>query len=250
MAGSYAGHVKMRVKAMKGGMSGGTYASLSYVMEEAEKDAQVFHPLLEPYVLNPKDSPKGQDEPDLDKVAYDTDAKSWIAPFIMSVINTKVVRRSNALAEFPYGLTFKYDEAMLTGDGISGRLKGLVTTGVLGALMAGKSGSLWKKLIGRILPNPGEGPNKKARDNGFYNLVFICKMNDGQTLKGRVTGDRDPGYGSTSKMLGEAAVCLALDKKKCPDITGVLTPATALGAPYLKRLEDNAGLTFKLYTGI
>jgi len=216
--GEYAEHIKMRVKAMKGGMSGGTYASLSYVMEEAAEDNAIFKVLMDPYGLNPKEGPRGQDKPDLQKVIYEEDSKSWLAPFVMATINTKVVRRSHALSGHPYGTSFRYDEAMLMGDGVGGK----------------------------VLPDPGEGPSKSQRENGFYNLRFYGKMKDGTTHIAKVTGDRDPGYGSTSKMLAEAAICLAKDKSKCPDIAGVISPATALAGPYLKRLIDNAGLTFEL----
>ena len=243
--GAYANYIKLRVKAMKGGMSGGTYASLSYVMEEAEKDKSICKTLLDPYGLNPTNSQKGLDGPDLRKVVYDSDAKSWIAPFIMAMINTKVVRRSHALMGLPYGSDFKYDEAMMTGDGISGRIKGIMIAGVLGIMMAGRPGSLLKKITERVLPDPGEGPNKNEREKGFFNLALIAKMTNGNIIRGKVTGDKDPGYGSTSKMLGEAAVCLAKDKNKCPQIAGVLTPSVALGDPFLDRLCDNAGLTFE-----
>jgi len=132
------------------------------------------------------------------------------------------------------------------GDGVGGRMKGYATAGTLGLLMAGKPGSILKKITDKVLPDPGEGPSKSQRENGFYNLRFYGKMKDGTTHIAKVTGDRDPGYGSTSKMLAEAAICLAKDKSKCPDIAGVISPATALAGPYLKRLIDNAGLTFEL----
>ena len=111
--------------------------------------------------------------------------------------------------------------------------------------MAGKPGSMLKKLTDKVLPDPGEGPNKSQRDNGFYNLHFYGKMRDGSIHVAKVKGDRDPGYGSTSKMLAEAAICLAKDKEDCPSVSGILSPAVALAGPYLKRLSDNAGLTFE-----
>ncbi len=245
--GVYAEHVKMRVKAMKGGMSGGTYASLSNVMEEASKDKSIYKILFDPYGLNPTDSPKGEDKPDLAKVLYEEESKSWIAPFIMAGINTKVVRRSHALSGYPYGASFKYDEAMMTGGGFSGRAKGLMTAGVMGIMMAGKPGSLLKKVTDKVLPDPGEGPNKQERENGFYNLKLFATLPDGSQVQGRVTGDKDPGYGSTSKMLGEAAVCLARDKDQCPDVAGMLTPSTAMGDAYLARLQNHAGLSFNYF---
>lgn len=245
--GVYAEHIKMRVKAMKGGMSGGTYASLSYVMEEAAGDRSIYKTLFDPYGLNPNDGKRGEDKPDLAKVVYEKESKSWLAPFIMAGINTKVVRRSHALSGYPYGSSFKYDEAMMTGGGFSGRAKGLMTAGAMGIMMAGKPGSLLKKITDRVLPDPGEGPNKHERENGFYNLKLFATMPDGTLIQGKVTGDRDPGYGSTSKMLGEAAVCLAKDRDRCPDVAGMLTPSTALGDAYLERLVKNAGLTFDYY---
>lgn len=245
--GVYAEHIKMRVKAMKGGMSGGTYASLSNVMEEAAKDKSIYKILFDPYGLNPNDSQRGDDQPDLAKVIYEEESKSWIAPFIMAGINTKVVRRSHALSAYPYGASFKYDEAMMTGDGFSGRAKGLMTAGAMGVMMAGKPGSLLKKVTDKVLPSPGEGPNKEERENGFFNLKLFATLADGSQVQGRVTGDKDPGYGSTSKMLGEAAVCLARDIDRCPDVAGMLTPSTALGDAYLERLQNHAGLTFDYY---
>ena len=125
-------------------------------------------------------------------------------------------------------------------------MKGYATAAALGVLMLGKPGSMLKKLTDKVLPDPGEGPNKSQRDNGFYNLRFYGKMKDGSIHVAKVTGDKDPGYGSTSKMLAEAAICLAKDKSSCPDVAGMLSPATALASPYLKRLNDNAGLTFEM----
>ena len=244
--GEYAQKIHLRVRAMKGGMSGGTYASLSYVTEEAEKDPSIYKTLYDPYGLNPDDGKRGKDKPDLQRVMYDKVAQSWIAPFVMAVINTKVVRRSHALAGYPYGVDFGYDEATLTGKGMSGRFKGNALLVGLGALMAAKPGSMWKKVVDKFLPDPGEGPSAKQRENGFFKIALYGVMSDQSVIVGQVTGDRDPGYGSTSKMLAEAAICLAKDKELCPDVSGVITPATALAQPYLDRLKKNAGLTFEI----
>ena len=245
--GGYAKHIKMRVKAMKGGFSGGTYASLSNVLAEAQEDKSIYITLLDPYGLNPKGEREGEDQQDLSKVIYDEDMKSWICPFIMSTINTKIVRRSHALHQYPYGKHFRYDEAMATGDGIGGRAKGLMTAGAMGAMMAGKPGSMYRKLVDRVLPDPGEGPSAAEREAGFYNLRFLGLMQDDSIIQAKVTGDRDPGYGSTSKMLGESAVCLALDRDKTPDSGGgVLTASSAMGQVLVQRLRRNAGLTFDI----
>lgn len=240
--GKPATQIRMRVKAMSGGMSGGTYASFNDTMEKAQKDKSLFAVLMNPYSLNPAGEQEGPDKPDLQGVIYDKGAKSWIFPFIMAGINTKVVRRSNALMDYPYGKTFRYDEAMMSGDGFMGRIKGIMNALMLGILMMAKPGSFLKKIIDSRLPKPGEGPNAAQREAGFYNLRFYTTLHDGSSVIGKVTGDRDPGYGSTSKMLAESAICLAQDE--LPNVAGVLTPAVAMGKPLLKRLEENAGLSF------
>jgi len=238
--------VHMRVKAMKGGLSGGTYASLSYVMEQAQEDRSIYKTLTNPYGLNPKGEQSGPDKRDLQSVVKDRDINAYIGPFIMAGINTKVVRRSNALSQYPYGKEFLYDEAMVTGKGLSGKMKGYGLLATLGMLMVGKPGSMMKKLVDKTQPKPGEGPNKQERENGFYNLLFLGKQDGDIKIKAKVTGDRDPGYGSTSKMLAESAICLALDKEKTPKVTGMLTPSVAMGDALLDRLEQNAGLTFSI----
>jgi short subunit dehydrogenase-like uncharacterized protein len=163
----------------------------------------------------------------------------------MAGINTRVVRRSHALAGFPYGQDFRYRESTLTGKGIGGWMKGTLMTLGLGALILGISLGPTRKLLQRfVLPKPGEGPDRELQQSGFFNLMQIGVLPDGTTMRTRITGDQDPGYGSTSKMLSEAAVCLAKDEL---DATGgCLTPATALGGKYLARLRENAGLTFEV----
>jgi short subunit dehydrogenase-like uncharacterized protein len=244
--GHFCSHVKFRLRAAKGGISGGTYASMVNVVSEAEKDKTIYETLFHPYGLNPPDQMKGPDRKDLTKVVYDRDAGSWISPFLMAAINTKVVRRSHALAGFPYGENFRYDEAVLTGSGLSGRLKGLMALAGTGLMMAAKPDSIPGKIMNLFLPKPGEGPSEKLRESGFYKILFIGITPDGKTIRTTVTGDKDPGYGSTSKMLAESAVCLAMDRSDLPKGGGVLTPSTAMGDSLLKRLQDNAGLTFKL----
>ena len=153
------------------------------------------------------------------------------------------MRRSNALAGYPYGKDFRYREAIMTGKGASGWLKGSLVTLGLGALATGIYFSPTRSLLQKfVLPKPGEGPDEKAREAGFFNLVQVGTLADGTVMRTRITGDRDPGYGSTSKMLAEAAVCLAKDELSSSG--GVLTPAAAMGEPLLVRLRDNAGLTF------
>lgn len=238
--GKYASTINMRVAGAKGGISGGTYNSLSNVLEEALIDKEVRKTLTNPYGLNPIDKQFGPDKSDLRKVIFDTVSKSWIAPFVMAGINTKIVRRSHALMDFMYGKNFAYDEATLTGKGIAGQIRGYMSLIPI-FLATRKKGSIIKKIVDFILPKSGEGPSKKTRINGYYNLRFYLTA-DKMTYVSKVLGDMDPGYGSTSKMLAESAICLALDK--IPETYGILTPSVALGDSLLKRLEENAGLTF------
>jgi short subunit dehydrogenase-like uncharacterized protein len=94
------------------------------------------------------------------------------------------------------------------------------------------------------LPEPGEGPNREQRENGFFDLRQFGELPDGTVIRSRITGDRDPGYGSTSKMLAECGVCLAQDDLHSGG--GVLTPAAAMDGALLDRLRQNAGLTFEI----
>ena len=239
--GQLANKIQMRVAGIKGGISGGTYASLTKVMEQAFLDKEIYKVLTNPYGLNPIEKSKGDDVRDLNSVVYDEVSKSWIGPFVMAGVNTKVVRRSNALSGYIYGKDFRYDEAIISGKGLKGKIKGYLTALPL-LIMTAKPESFLKKIVNKILPKPGDGPTKEKRENGFYNLRFYTTLQDGSKALGKVTGDMDPGYGSTSKMLGEVSVCLAKDNLS--DVSGVLTPSIAMGDFLLKRLENRAGLSF------
>jgi len=201
--------------------------------------------LADPYALNPPDERQGPDGADQRDVRFDDDVKSWTAPFVMAGINTRIVRRSNALAGYPYSRGFRYREATLTGPGTGGRIKGAMLAAALGALVMGISAKPTRALLQKfVLPKPGEGPTREQQKSGFFSLMQIGKLADGTVMRTRIAGDRDPGYGSTSKMLAESAVCLAKDKLQTGG--GVWTPASAMGAPLLKRLRQNAGLTFEV----
>ena len=241
--GAFCKSIALYVKATKGTASGGTLASMVNVVEEARADREVARVLANPYALNPEGERQGPDGPDQRQVVRDDDVGSWTAPFVMAGVNTRVVRRSHALAGYPWGKDFRYREAVLTGRGIGGRLKGTAVTAALAGLVLGVSLAPTRKLLTRfVLPGPGEGPDREMRETGFFNLMQLGKLPDGQAIRTRITGDRDPGYGSTSKMLAEAAVCLAKDGPESPG--GVLTPAAAMGDALLDRLRRNAGLTF------
>ena len=243
--GDYCESIALYVKATKGSMSGGTIASMSNIIQEAQRDRSIVRILADPYALNPPGERQGPDGADQQDVRFDDDVKSWTAPFVMAGINTRIVRRSNALAGYPYSRGFRYREATLTGPGTGGRIKGAMLAAALGALVMGISAKPTRALLHKfVLPKPGEGPSREQQKSGFFSLMQIGKLADGTVLRTRIAGDRDPGYGSTSKMLAESAVCLAKDKLQTNG--GVWTPASAMGAPLLKRLRQNAGLTFEV----
>lgn len=233
--------IRMRVTGAKGTYSGGTYASMQNIIKEAFKDREVRKSLTNPYGLNPVGQQDGLDKRDLRSVKYDKRIKSWISPFLMAGINTRIVRRSNALSNFSYGKEFTYDEAVMTGKGFKGRLNGIFLSIPL-MFLAAKPGSFFNKIFNIISPKPGQGPNKKERENGYFSLRFFVFQKDGNKSIFKVTGDRDPGYGSTSKMLAESAVCLAKDRLE--ENYGVLTPSYAMGDNILNRLIAKSGLTF------
>jgi len=242
--GEYCTSIKLLVKATKGSASGGTIASMLNILEEAGKDRDIARVLADPYALNPAGERQGPDERDQTGAVYDSNAGAWTAPFVMAAINTKVVRRSHALAGYPYGKDFRYSEAVLTGEGLSGRLKGSTTALVLGSFVTAGSFKPTRSLLKRFVPKPGEGPDEELQQSGFFNLMQIGILPDGQVLRTKITGDQDPGYGSTSKMLSECAVCLA--KNSLESGAGVLTPAAAMAEPLHERLTRNAGLTFSV----
>ncbi|MDJ0701611.1 MAG: saccharopine dehydrogenase NADP-binding domain-containing protein [Woeseiaceae bacterium] len=243
--GSFCASIRMLVKALKGGWSGGTMASAINLMREAREDREVMLALVNPYALNPAGEREGPDSREQSDIRYDDDARSWTAPFIMALINKRIVHRSNALLGYPWGRGFRYDEAVMTGDGAGGRLKALSVGAGLGALMFGASRAFTRRLLQRFaLPEPGEGPSREQREAGFYVLQQTGKLADGSIIRSRVSGDRDPGYGSTSKIIAECGVCLAKDELDTPG--GVYTPASAMAAALLPRLTQNAGLSFEI----
>ena len=241
--------VKMRVKAARGGFSGGTVASLMNVVKEAKQDPALRKQLANPHLLCPPDAQRGARQPNVTFAEYDEDARSWVAPFVMAAINTRVVHRSNAIAGFPYGREFTYDEAMMTGISSKGRVMAMsVSLGLAGFMAASVLPPSRWVLERFVVPKPGEGPTPKEQEQGFFDIRFYGQSPDGELLITKVTGDRDPGYGSTGKMLGEAGACLALD---IPENAagGFWTPATLLGDAFAERLREHAGLTFEVVSG-
>ena len=239
--------INMRVVSMKGGASGGTVASMINMVKEAVNDADLRRELKDPYSLCPQNHGFTIAQPDV-QIAYDNVYGGWIAPFIMAGINTRVVHRSNALSNNSYGTAFKYEEAVVTGQGGSGKQKARAAHWGANALMIGLAVPPIRWLLETfVLPKPGEGPSEKAQLEGNFDIVFLGSTAKGEAIRCRVTGDRDPGYGSTAKMLSQAAACLAKD---VPDDVpgGFWTPATILGDKLIKRLEAHAGLTFERLT--
>ena len=243
--GEYCKSIVLLVKAIKGGASGGTYASMLNIIRESRADRSVARALSNPYTLNPAGEREGPERRDQKGVEFSELAGQWTAPFVMAGINTRVVRRSHALKGYPYGRDFRYHEAVAAGPGTAGRVKANMLTAGIGAFVAAAAFDVSRGLLERfVLPEPGEGPDEEARRNGFFDLRTYGELADGRVIRGKTTGDRDPGYGSTSKMLSECALCLALDEPRSPG--GVLTPAVAMGDALLGRLRENAGLTFEI----
>ena len=222
----YAPSVRGRVRAMNGEFSGGTAASMKATMAALQSNPELINILVNPHALC--DGIQGVQQDDDSRPVYDEELNTWVAPFFMAPINTKNIHRSNKLMNHIYGENFKYNEMWIQGPGEEGKAAAefISTMNPLGDA-----------------PEPGDGPSRESRENGNYDVLF-CADIDGETIKASVSGDMDPGYGSTSKMIAESAVCLVKD---CEDLAGgIYTPAASMGKKLIKRLESNAGLTFKL----
>lgn len=237
--------VRMRVKVAKGGLSGGTVASMINVAKEAGADPKLRKELANPFSICPPEHRSKTRQPSLKSAEFDKHFDVWLAPFVMGAINTRVVHRSNALQNARYGKEFTYDEAIMTGKGTKGRLTAYGMVAALGAFFTASAIKPTRWLVEKLVPQPGEGPSPEDQEKGFYDLRFVGRTQDGKTMITKVTGDRDPGYGSTGKMLGEAGMCLAFDIKD--DVAGGFwTPSSALDGKLLERLTSNAGLTFEV----
>jgi short subunit dehydrogenase-like uncharacterized protein len=240
--------IAMRVKAMKGGASGGTIASMMNVVDETKADPTLRKTLGNPYALAPEGMRSGPKQPNVTVPAQDDASGQWVAPFVMAGINTKVVHRSHALLERPWGDGFLYDEAMLMGEGALGALKAGGLVAGLGGFMGLAAVGPARPLLERVLPKPGEGPSPAEQKAGFFDLRFYGTTASGKTITTKVTGDRDPGYGSTAKMLAESATTLLGTNRgeKTGKPGGFLTPSTAMGDALIDALVEHAGLTFEV----
>ncbi|MGB5286425.1 MAG: saccharopine dehydrogenase NADP-binding domain-containing protein [Polyangiales bacterium] len=239
--GKYASQVKMAAVDMRGGMSGGTVASMMNIVDELKANPGLRRVLGDPYALNPKGT-RGPDKGDQTGAHFDKHFNMWTGPFVMAATNTRIVRRSHALMGQPWGEHFRYSEVMGTGKGAKGFSRALSVAGGMVAFMASLAIPLTRPFVEKRLPSPSEGPNAEVRAKGRFRTEFVA-LGDGKSLTGTVSDQRDPGYGSTAVMLSEAALCLALEGQALEAEGGILTPAPTRGMRLVERLRA-AGMTF------
>ncbi len=226
--GKPSSNIRGRVRVMDGEFSGGTAASMGATMASLKEKPELFEVLINPFSLC--EGYKGPEQAADSKPIFDEKLDTWVAPFFMAPINTKNVHRSNALMNHSYGKDFCYNEMWVSGPGDEGK----AVADAMASLnpMGGKDG-----------PKPGEGPSRESRENGSYDVLFCADIAE-QSVHVSVKGDMDPGYGSTSKMITESAICLV---KECEELVGgIYTPASSMGEKLIKRLEMSAGLSFKI----
>jgi short subunit dehydrogenase-like uncharacterized protein len=237
------------VTKMRGGLSGGTLASGMAEMAAARKDPERKAALRDPYSLSPDRAaePELGDQSDPRGTSFDEELGQWVGPFFMAGINTRVVRRSNALLGYAYGRQFRYREVMGLGTGPDAAAKGAalaVGMGGLGAVMSNEvTGKAARTVASKALPKPGEGPDEETRRKGHFTMEIHARTTTGATYVETVAAQGDPGYAATCVMLGESALCLVRDLDDLPDVAGVLTPAVAFGSVLVERLR-RAGMTF------
>ena len=233
--------VRMAVKGVRGGLSGGTAASGIQMFEEIAEDPSLRTVIGDPYVLAPVDLREGPRQPGMARPTRDERFESWVAPFVMAPTNSAVVLRTHALLGRPWGREFTYGETMMTGDGLAGGVAAWGMTAGLAAFAGAASFGPTRSLLGKVIPKSGEGPSEAKQQAGWFDLRFVGRTAGGQEIHTKVTGDADPGYGSTAKMLGESAVAfLDLDRVG----GGFWTPASAFGDALIERLEAHAGIRF------
>jgi short subunit dehydrogenase-like uncharacterized protein len=236
--GAPATHVTGLFGEQSGGMSGGTAAS-GFAIAEAMRDPEVRRVLKNPYGLDPDPDAPRPPAPDETSIGWDAALHMFTIPFFMGATNTRVVRRAHALAGFPWGPDFVYREVMSTPGNARGLAMAVGITGALAGLSAAMRRPRLRAMLQKRAPQPGEGPDAETRAHGHWKVRFV----DADHRLVYIVADQagDPGYGSTMKMLGESALCLALDP--LTSAGGVQTPSTAMAAPLLERLRT-AGLTF------
>ncbi|HSK57963.1 MAG TPA: saccharopine dehydrogenase NADP-binding domain-containing protein [Actinomycetospora sp.] len=225
------------VARMRGGVSGGTIDSMRGLADGARADRAVFALMRDPYGLSPqRDAEPDTRQPSDNPAPHQVDGR-WVAPFVMASYNTRIVRRSNAVAGYAYGKGLRYGEVMGVGSGPVGALTAGAVTAGLGAMLGGLATPGVRQILDRVLPKPGEGPSEKTRENGWFRHDVDATTTTGARYTARVSGSGDPGYAATAVMLGESGLCLALDGERLPTRTGSLTPATAMGPALVERLR-------------
>lgn len=225
--------IRTYVRAMRGGFSGGTVASMAEVVDSARALPDDRRALADPYSLGGS-GPRVQD---LAGVAWDDDAEGWTAPFLMAPINARIVRRTSALCGWG---PIDYAERMSFGRGAGafGRALG-VTAGLAGAFLPLATPGV-RVLARRMLPASHSGPDEATRNAGFFRMEVVAVVGELRE-RVRITGVGDPGYASTSGMLAEAAMALAAGSSSAPG--GVITPAVAFGGGLFPALA-RAGVEF------
>ena len=200
-------HVTNEAKSFKGRFSGGTIFSLGLMRNQAAADDRVAAILDNPYAICPMGRRSGIPQPDVDAVQRSA-AGAWLGPFFMAIVNTRVVHATNAHLDYPYGRDFTYVEGFDVGSRLAANLLAVVSRLFYWAY---RTRPLRAFLKATLLPKPGEGPSREAREKGHFKFHFIAAARSDDRLELVISGDRDPGYGASSRMIGEVAVCL-----KCP----------------------------------
>ena len=232
---------------LTGGVNGGTLASLFNIMEAgyAGDVAELF--LLNPGNVKNRDLPAATLAANTDPIAphHDPAFNAWLMPFFMSAINTRVVRRSAALLgnAAGYAPDFQYQEYLRAGSGpAAGAAAAVISTGMAISQRA-LTLRVVRKMAAALAPKAGSGPSEARMNEGSFRCELMAVSSAGDVLRGRVADQGDPGNRATTKMVCEAALCLALDADQLPSgpngrgFGGVLTPAAGLGNALLERLR-------------
>ena len=239
--------VNLYVRSIRGGLSGGTIDSMISIFNYMRSNPEDQNLLKSPFSLNPRNSVENDTrQPNLKSVKWNDDIQRWVCPFIMSGFNSRIVRRTNAITDHRYGIDFRYSEVSSFKKGMTGFFRAMVMfIGLVIIQICLKVRPLLWCLRKFSLPSPGEGPSRETRDNGFFKLELIGSMENIKKVSLTVTGDSDPGYSATAKMITESALSVLLDQDRIPKVHGVLTPASGIGAVLAERLKDK-GINFSI----
>jgi short subunit dehydrogenase-like uncharacterized protein len=229
----------MVVRSMRGGISGGTIDSARAMAEAVGADRSLLGAMTDPYALSPDrdDEPDVGPAPDAAPIRRDASVGEWVGPFVMAPYNTRVVRLSNALQEHAYGRRFRYREAMAYGADLVAPLRAAAVSAGVVVGIAGLAFGPTRALLDRVLPAPGEGPDEATRREGGFVTETRGRTSGGASYRCVIEASGDPGYQATAVMIGESALALLLDRDRLPERTGVLTPASGIGAVLADRLR-------------